>query len=112
MRSASHYLDSINQLQHRPIGDTLIGLYMLTGGIQSATAGDLITIVAAAMYAVHLIFVAKFNDKDLDLIRLNFQQMLVVGLSGLLLNLVFNYSLEIPSMNVFWNILFLVIFNI
>jgi len=96
-------------IQYIVILVAIIGLYLLTGGIREINPGDMITILAAIMYAVHLILVAKYIGDDIDLVRLNFQQMLVVGGFSLLISLLFGRSLEIQSSSAIWTIIFLAI---
>ncbi len=87
----------------------IIGLYLLTGGIREINPGDTITIFAAIMYAVHLIFVAKYIGDDIDIARLNFQQFLIVGGFSLLISIFFGRSLEVQSTTTIWTIIFLAI---
>ncbi len=87
----------------------IFGLYLLTGGIREINPGDTITIFAAIMYAVHLIFVAKYIGDDIDIARLNFQQFLIVGGFSLLISIFFGRSLEVQSTTTIWTIIFLAI---
>lgn len=61
----------------------LLGLWMLTGGISSVNFGDLITLVAAATYAGHLLATDKFVRADADSVVLAFHQFWMTGLMAL-----------------------------
>ncbi len=61
----------------------LLGLWMLTGGISSVNFGDVITIVAAATYAGHLLATDKYVRADADSVVLAFHQFWMTGLMAL-----------------------------
>lgn len=61
----------------------LAGLWMLTGGIARVNFGDLITLVAAATYAGHLLATDKFVRADADTVVLAFHQFWMTGLMAL-----------------------------
>ena len=62
----------------------LIGLWMLTGGIASVNFGDVITLVAAATYAGHLLATDKYVRADADSVVLAFHQFWMTGLMALI----------------------------
>jgi len=61
----------------------LSGLWMLTGGISSVNFGDVITIVAAATYAAHLLATDKYVRGDADAVVLAFHQFWMTGAMAL-----------------------------
>lgn len=86
---------------------SLIGLWFLTGGLEEANFGDLITLITAVFYAAHLFTADLFVKKDIDPIVLSFQQFFWVGILSFLTILVFDLSFEILSTKVVWIVLFL-----
>lgn len=58
----------------------LAGLWLLTGGVDSVNRGDLITLVAAATYAGHLLATDKYVRADADALVLAFHQFWMTGL--------------------------------
>lgn len=61
----------------------LVGLWILTGGISSVNFGDVITLVAAATYAAHLLATDKFVRADADAVVLAFHQFWMTGFMAL-----------------------------
>lgn len=92
------------------IGISLIGFWLLTGGMNEVNIGDLLTIVTASAYALHIITADRLMKKNHDPFVLSFQQFMVVGLISLFIGAFFNFSFTYGSMNTVWMILFLAIF--
>jgi drug/metabolite transporter (DMT)-like permease len=61
----------------------LAGLWLLTGGLSSINHGDLITLVAAATYAGHLLATDRFVRADAEPVLLAFHQFWMTGLLAL-----------------------------
>ena len=61
----------------------LAGLWMLTGGVSRVNFGDLITLVAAATYAGHLLATDRYVRADADTVVLAFHQFWMTGLMAL-----------------------------
>lgn len=61
----------------------LAGLWLLTGGISSVNYGDVITLIAAATYAGHLLATDKFVRADADAVVLAFHQFWMTGAMAL-----------------------------
>jgi drug/metabolite transporter (DMT)-like permease len=57
----------------------LAGLWLLTGGIRAANAGDAITLIAAATYAGHLLATDVYVRADADVLILAFHQFWMTG---------------------------------
>jgi drug/metabolite transporter (DMT)-like permease len=75
----------------------LLGLWMLTGGISSVNFGDVITLVAAATYAGHLLATDKYVRADADSVVLAFHQFWMTGLMALIFCLVTGRSLAVAG---------------
>lgn len=71
-------------LQLAAVALALVGLWLLTGGIRGINAGDVMTLAAAVTYALHVIIAGRYMEQRLDPWVLNFQQIMVIGLLGLL----------------------------
>jgi drug/metabolite transporter (DMT)-like permease len=63
---------------------SLLGLWMLTGGLTDINVGDLFTLVAAATYALHILVLDKYIKDGDDPYLLSFQQFLFVSAMSLL----------------------------
>lgn len=68
---------------------SLLGLWLLTGGLTDINIGDWLTMICAMAYAGHLLYVDRFVKQGLDVYILSFQQFLFVGLLSLLTAAVF-----------------------
>ncbi len=89
---------------------SLAGLWLLTGGMADANTGDLITLVSAFCYALHIMLGDRFVNGHGDVMVLSFQQFLVVGVASLLAALVFNQPLEISAIGAAGVVVFLAVF--
>jgi drug/metabolite transporter (DMT)-like permease len=89
---------------------SLIGLWFLTGGLSAINAGDLITLLSAFMYALHIILADRFISGALDPYRLSFQQFFVVGCTGLLISILFGRPLGVSEISGVYTIVFLAVF--
>lgn len=78
-------------------GLALVGLWMLTGGISSVNFGDVITVVAAATYAAHLLATDKYVRADADALVLAFHQFWMTGLMALVFCLLTGRSLAVTG---------------
>ena len=58
---------------------SLIGLWLLTGGVAGMNVGDLITLASAFFYALHLLYCDKYMKAGRDPIVISFQQFMLVG---------------------------------
>ncbi|MCD6161803.1 MAG: DMT family transporter [candidate division Zixibacteria bacterium] len=89
---------------------SLTGLLVLTGGLKNVNTGDIITLLSAMAYAIHILFADRYVKNGLDPYILNFQQFLFVGLASLLTGLIFKLPFTVADINVIWVILFLALF--
>lgn len=87
----------------------LLGLWMLTGGISSVNFGDVITIVAAATYAGHLLATDKYVRADADVLVLAFHQFWMTGSMALAYCLVSGRSLAVTGDSAAGTIAFLAV---
>ena len=86
---------------------SLIGLWLLTGGLTDINKGDWLTVICAMAYAGHLLYVDRFVKQGLDVYILSFQQFLFVGLLSLLTAAVFRLPLVPSSTDAVGYVLFL-----
>lgn len=89
---------------------SLIGLWVLTGGLKQMNIGDIITLGAAMTYALHLLYTDKFMKNGCDALIICTQQFLIIGLISLLVGLVFDLPMGVSGSNTWLIILFLAIF--
>lgn len=87
----------------------LLGLWMLTGGVSSINFGDVITLVAAATYAGHLLATDKYVRADADVIVLAFHQFWMTGLMALAYCLISGRSLAVTGDSAAGTIAFLAV---
>lgn len=67
------------------VGLALIGLWLLTGGVRGINTGDVITLIAAVTYALHVVYAGHCMEEDIDPWVLNFQQIMLIGLLSFVL---------------------------
>ena len=89
---------------------SLIGLWVLTGGLSRINAGDILTLVAALTYALHVLYSDKYMKEGIDPILISCQQFLFVGLFALVTSLVLNLPLSIGNVGTGGIVLFLALF--
>lgn len=89
---------------------SLLGLWILTGGLRDINTGDILTLAAAMTYALHLLFADKYMKTELDPYILSCQQFLTVGLLGLISVIIFDLPLTISSISVGGIVIFLAVF--
>lgn len=88
----------------------LTGLWFLTGGLKNINYGDILTLVTAMAYAMHILLAGNLIKKKVDPYVLSFQQFLVVGIIGLFVGIFSKSSLAMPSFDIIKVILFLTLF--
>lgn len=96
--------------QWAAVGISLVGLWLLTGGLMQINIGDIITLSAAFTYALHIILTDRFVTARYDLYRLIFQQLLVVGIISLLAGLAAGRPLGVGSTETALVVVFLALF--
>lgn len=86
---------------------SLLGLWVLTGGMKDVNIGDALTLVAALTYALHVLYSDKYIKAGADPALISCQQFLFVGAFSLLVGLVLDLPLAVESTSVAWVIVFL-----
>lgn len=89
---------------------SLVGLWILTGGMSHFNAGDALTLIAAMAYALHLLFADKYIKAGIDPYVISCQQFLFVGLFSLVTCLVLRLPFDVGSTRIAGTVLFLALF--
>ncbi len=89
---------------------SLGGLWVLTGGMTDINLGDVLTLVTAMAYALHLLFADKYMKTGVDAYVFSCQQFLMVGILALLTGLVFDLPFGITTWSAGVIVLFLALF--
>lgn len=89
---------------------SLVGLWLVTGGVKAVNIGDLITLAAAFTYTLHIMLTDRYAQGMEDNQQFVFQQFLVVGVFSLLAAVLLDLPLTIPDLNSAGVILFLGLF--
>ncbi len=89
---------------------SLIGLWILTGGMSDINIGDVMTLITAVTYALHLLYCDKYMKQKIDPYLFSCHQFLLVGLLSIITALLFSLPFEIRSSDAFWMMLFLALF--
>lgn len=89
---------------------SLGGLWFLTGGLVHANRGDLLTLITAMTYALHILYADKYLKEGIDPFVIAFQQFLFVGLLSLIGGLVLRLPFGIGTTETGLAVLFLAIF--
>lgn len=91
-------------------GVSLIGLWILTGGMTVVNTGDILTLAAAMTYALHLLFADRYMKEGMDPFILSCQQFLLVGFFSLFTGILFDLPFSFGSANTMYIVIFLAIF--
>ncbi len=89
---------------------SLTGLWFLTGGLKDINTGDLLTLITAMAYAMHLLLTDMYVKNNINPYILSFQQFLFVGLVSFISGAIFRLPFSVLSKNIIWVILFLTLF--
>ncbi len=89
---------------------SLTGLWVLTGGMHYVNVGDMLTLIAAMTYALHLLYSDKYMKGGIDPLIISCQQFLMVGVFSLLTGLVLGLPFGIGSNRAVWVMVFLALF--
>ncbi len=89
---------------------SLSGLWILTGGMTDINNGDLLTLLAAMTYAIHILYVDKFLQEGNDPFTLCFQQFLFVGIASLAVGGIAGLPFGWGNASTGWIVLFLAVF--
>ncbi len=88
----------------------LAGLWILTGGMTKVNTGDLLTLVAAMTYALHVLYSDKYMKRNIDPYIISCQQFLAVGAISLIYGAIFGLPFEITTVEAGWVVVFLALF--
>jgi drug/metabolite transporter (DMT)-like permease len=97
------------KVQWASSGLALVGLWLLTGGIKSANFGDVITLIAAATYAGHLLATDQYVRADADALVLAFHQFWMTGVMAAFMVMVTGRSFTVGSSKAGGTIAFLAV---
>jgi drug/metabolite transporter (DMT)-like permease len=89
---------------------SLTGLWVLTGGLRDINYGDMLTVMAAITYALHVLYTDKYMKSGINPFLFACQQFLVVGLLSLISAWFLKLPLGVKSINIIWIIIFLGLF--
>jgi drug/metabolite transporter (DMT)-like permease len=89
---------------------SLAGLWVLTGGMTDVNIGDMLTLVAAMAYALHLLFSDKYMKSGVDAYVISCQQFLMVGVLALLTGVLFDLPFGIQTWSAGVIVVFLALF--
>lgn len=88
----------------------VLGLGILTGGVHNVNRGDLMTLVTAAAYGLHVLLTDRFVKRGIESFRLCRDQFAVTGALSLLLALALGLPLEVRTASAGYAIAFLAVF--
>lgn len=89
---------------------TFIGLWLITGEIHEFNIGDLLSLLAAFIGSLHILFVDKYMKSDFDPFILSFQQFLVIGILSFILARLLHFPLTLPTAGTLYSIIYLAVF--
>ncbi len=89
---------------------SLIGLWILTGGLRQINYGDALTLIAAMAYALHLLLSDKYIKAGVDPLIVSCQQFLLIGIASVLVSATTGRSLAVADSPTWWAIIFLALF--
>lgn len=89
---------------------SIVGLWILTGGLTDFNTGDILTLMSAVTYALHVLYADKFIKNGADPLVLSCQQFLLVGLFSLFYGIAFGLPFKVSSDYAFGAIIFLALF--
>ena len=110
MRVAAGDVDGDGLMEIVAAGVALVGLWILTGGMRQVNAGDLLTLVAAMTYALHVLLSDKYMKAGMDPLVISCQQFILVGAISLIYAVIFRLPLGIGSSKAAGVVLFLALF--
>ncbi|MFH1700145.1 MAG: DMT family transporter [Candidatus Zixiibacteriota bacterium] len=89
---------------------SLLGLWVLTGGLRDINTGDILTVGAAVMYALHVLVADKYMKSGSDAFVLSCQQFLLMGIFSVITGIIFDLPFTITGSKIGGVIVFLAIF--
>lgn len=89
---------------------SLVGLWILTGGLRQINYGDALTLIAAMAYALHLLLSDKYIKAGIDPLMVSCQQFLLIGIASILVSATTGRSLAVTGIDTWSMIIFLALF--
>ena len=89
---------------------SLVGLWVLTGGMRDVNIGDLLTLITACTYALHVLYSDKYMKGGLDPYVISCQQFLLVGVFSLITGVAFGLPFTCGSTEAGLVVVFLALF--
>ncbi len=89
---------------------SLAGLWVLTGGLTDVNLGDLLTLIAAVTYALHVLYSDKYMKAGVDPFMISCQQFLMVGSLALVAAWLFDLDFRIYTKASMAAVIFLALF--
>lgn len=89
---------------------SLIGLWILTGGLRDINFGDALTLISAMTYALHLLYSDRFMKAGFDPIRISCQQFLLVGIFSVIMSALTGRSFAVTGVSTWTAVVFLALF--
>jgi drug/metabolite transporter (DMT)-like permease len=89
---------------------SLLGLWTLTGGLSDINLGDMLTLITAMTYALHLLFSDKYMKAGIDPLVISCQQFIMVGILSIVTALIFDLPFGIRTASAGWIVVFLALF--
>lgn len=89
---------------------SLLGLWLLTGGLSGMNIGDIITLLAAFFYALHLLYCDKYMKAGRDPLVISFQQFLLIGILSFVTAAIVDLPLSFGDSQAVLMLMFLTLF--
>ncbi|HPC10866.1 MAG TPA: DMT family transporter [candidate division Zixibacteria bacterium] len=86
---------------------SLVGLWILTGGLRQVNVGDMLTLISAMTYALHLLYSDKYLKEGLDPWVMSCQQFLLVGALSIAAGWVTGRPFAVRTAGAMWVVIFL-----
>jgi len=91
------YKDKLTYFESVVISTSLIGMWLLTGGLSDLNSGDMLSILAAVVFALYVVLSDRFvRYNKINPIIFSFQQFLVIGSASVLWTLVRSIAFSVP----------------
>lgn len=88
----------------------MLGLWLLTGGLEDFNVGDFLNIVTALAVAFQILYVDLYAKRVENRLALNFQQLVIVSLLSFLSALVFGDPLQVTKNDAWLTLAYLAVF--
>ncbi|NUU96572.1 hypothetical protein XO10_10050 [Marinitoga sp. 1135] len=90
--------EKINKFQIIGLTFSIVGSYLLSGGINGFNIGDMLMIICAISFALHIVLITNFSQKVEEKSLLTFQFLTVTIISGIF-SLIFKASYNINAIS-------------